>query len=177
MEPSLHKTVDSTSRKPARLLRPAHAHLPHESMDEYKTVELSWCKAYSPNNETEYHMVTELVNADWFLQRVSRAHASVEESIYQSNPDPATWTEEQQRTLARHMRYKTAASNLVDKKRKACEDYRKARKSESESVAKMALAKERLEVYKKKNRPEETWQEHLISMKKQAMFAPANSNR
>ncbi len=143
--------------------------LPHESMDDYKSIETSWRKLFAPNTETEYHMVTDLVNADWFFQRASRAHASVEESIYKSNPDPATWTEEQQKTLARHLRYKTAASNLADKKRKACEDHRKARRAESESATKTAIAKERLEVYKKKNRPEETWKEHLAGMKKQAI--------
>ncbi len=138
-------------------------------MDEYKIVEVVWRKLFVPNNETEYHMVTELVNTDWFLQRASRAHAAVEESICQPNPDPATWSEEQQKTVARHMRYKTAASNLVDKKRKACEDYRKARRAESESAAKTAVANERLEVYKKKNRPEQTWKEKLADMKKQAI--------
>lgn len=114
-------------------------------------------------------MVAELVNADWFFQRATRALAAIESALYDSNPDPNTWTVEQERKLGRHMRYKTAAGNLVDKKRKAVEDYRKSRLAEKRDAEKQLIAKERLEVYKRKNRPEETWKEHLVSMKKQAM--------
>ncbi len=86
------------------------------------------------------------MNADWFYQRATRTLESIERGLYEFNSDPNTWTKEMEQKLARHMRYKTAASNLVDKKRKAIEDYRKARKSESESAAKTAIAKERLEI-------------------------------
>ncbi len=143
--------------------------LPHEKEEDLKSLEASWCRTYNPQTDTERHLVAELVNADWFLQRATRALADVEAHFYELNPNPAEWTDEQEKKLARHMRYKTAASNLVDKKSKAVEDFRKARKAEKTNEEKMAIAKERLEVYKKKNRPEETWKEHLVSMKKQAI--------
>ncbi len=143
--------------------------LAHENLEDYKTIELAWRKAYSPNNEIEYHMVTELINADWFLQRATRTLESIERGMYEFNSDPNTWTKDMEQKLVRHMRYKTAASNLVDKKRKVIEDYRKARQAEKREAEKISIAKERLEVYKKKNRPEQTWKEKLAEMKKQAI--------
>ncbi len=153
--------------------------LPNESEDQFKSLESVWVKLFNPKDEGERKLVAEVVNADWFYQRATRAHTAVEAGLYESNPDPSTWTEEQERKLARHMRYKTAASNLVDKKRKAVEDHRKSRQGESDRTAKLAIAKERLEVYKKKNRPEQTWDEHLAEMKKQAIalgFKPPEFN-
>ncbi len=153
--------------------------LAHENLEDYKTIELAWRKAYSPNNEIEYHMVTELINADWFLQRATRTLESIERGMYEFNSDPNTWTKDMEQKLVRHMRYKTAASNLVDKKRKVIEDYRKSRQAEKREAEKISIAKERLEVYKKKNRPEQTWKEKLAEMKKQAIelgFKPPEFN-
>ena len=112
--------------------------LAHENLEDYKTIELAWRKAYSPNNEIEYHMVTELINADWFLQRATRTLESIERGMYEFNSDPNTWTKDMEQKLVRHMRYKTAASNLVDKKRKVIEDYRKARQAEKREAEKIS---------------------------------------
>ncbi len=153
--------------------------LPNETEEQLKALESTWLKLFNPKDEGERKLVAEVVNADWFYQRATRAHAAVEVTLYEINPDPSAWTEEQERKLARHVRYKTAASNLVDKKRKAVEDHRKFRQTESDRAAKLTIAKERLEVYKKKNRPEQTWDEHLAEMKKQAValgFKPPEFN-
>ncbi len=153
--------------------------LPSEREEDFKSLEASWCRAYNPQTDAERHMVADLVNADWFFQRATRALAEIESSLHKSNPDPNTWTEDQERKLARHMRYKTAAGNIVAKARKAIEDYRKSRNTESDRASKLTIAKERLEVYKRKNRPEPTWKEHLAEMKSQATalgFKPPEFN-
>ena len=144
--------------------------LPHERIEDYKSLENIWLKAYSPASDAERHLVTELINADWLLQRATRAYADVETSLHAANPNPGDWTEAQDRKLGRFLRYKTAHTNHVIKCRKAVEDYRKARLSEKASQQKSVLAQERFNLQKKKSRPAEpNWKEHLQNMRDQAI--------
>ena len=144
--------------------------LPHESEADLKKVQTTWHTAYKPKDEGEKNLVEKLIKADWFLQRATNALESVEADLYNANPNPSQWTELQQRTLARFQRYQTAKNNLFTQARKAVEDYRKARQSEADRAAKLALLEERLKAAKKKNNQKEpTWQEHLDDMKRQAI--------
>ena len=153
--------------------------LPTESASDLKALEAAWLKAYSPADEAERHLVAELVQNDWFLQRSTRAYASVEADLYAVAPNPTDWTEQQQRKLGRFLRYKTAHSNNVHKSRKAIEDYRKARLVQSAGQQKLAISQERLKTSQRKNKPEPSWKEHLENMRQQAVslgYAPPDAD-
>jgi hypothetical protein len=154
--------------------------LPHENPADFKTLEATWCRAYSPSTEPERHLVQLLVIADWQLQRVTKAHIDVEAQLYAQSPNPADWTEQQERKLGRHLRYKTAQTNIFLKCRKAVEDYRKARLTENANAEKLNMSRERLATYKQKNKPEQTWTEHLEEMRQKAIrlgFTPPDPTK
>jgi hypothetical protein len=142
--------------------------LPDENIEDYKALDQIWCRAYNPQTEPERHLVAELVQADWFLQRATRKYNEVESELYKSNPNPAEWTEAQDRKLGRFLRYKTAHTNTVIKCRKAIEDYRKAKLAETAAAEKSALSAERLKAAQKKASPVVDWRQHLKNMRAQA---------
>ncbi len=143
--------------------------MPDENIEDYKALDQIWCRAYNPQSEPERHLIVELVQADWFLQRATRAYNDVEKSLYASNPNPADWTEAQDRKLGRFLRYKTAHTNNVIKCRKAIEDYRKAKLTEKAAAEKSTLAQERLKAAQKKSSPIVDWQQHLRNMRAEAV--------
>ena len=55
--------------------------LKNENIEDYKALEATWFKAYSPKDDAEKHLVQELANSDWFLQRATRNYAEAEEGI------------------------------------------------------------------------------------------------
>ena len=136
--------------------------LPTESAADFKALENIWLAAYTPGNETERHLVADLVNADWLLQRTTRTCLDIETKLYTANPNPLDWTDLQQRTLGRFLRYKTAYANQVIKCRKAIEDYRKARTAEK-------LTAEKLKSSQKKNNLTPDWHQHLREMREKAI--------
>ena len=69
----------------------------------------------------------------------------VEAELYNIKASPAEWSETMERKFARHLRYRTAQTNLVAKARKAVEDYRKARLNEQASEQKQTIAQEKTE--------------------------------
>jgi hypothetical protein len=142
--------------------------LPTDNLDDYKALESIWLKAYAPSDETERHLVHELVNADWMLQRAVSTHAKIEAGLFAANPNPVEWTEAQDRKLGRFLRYKTAHTNNVIKLKKSIEDYRKARAVEKTNAQKLSLAQERLKTQQRKNQPE-SWKEHLEGMRQKAI--------
>jgi hypothetical protein len=143
--------------------------LPTENEQDFKALESTWLKAYNPQSEAERHLVAELVQADWFLQRATRTYADMEAKLLAEQPNPLDWTEQQDRKLGRFLRYKTANFNIFLKCRKAVEDYRKARASEKMYDQKLVLLQERVKATQKKNQPEPTWKEHLEGMRQRAI--------
>ena len=101
--------------------------LESERLEDFKALESIWLKSYAPKDEAELHLVTELINADWLLQRATKKLLDLEQGIDRSTPDPLTWPPSLIAILTRFQRYKTANANLVHKARKAIDDYRKAR--------------------------------------------------
>jgi hypothetical protein len=100
---------------------------------------------------------------DWLLRRATRAYTEVEKSLYAANPNPAEWTEAQDRKLGRYLRYRTANTNIVLKCRKAVEDYRKARLAEQ-------ITEQKLEAIQKKNNPTIVdWKQQLEQMRQKAV--------
>jgi len=144
--------------------------LPTESIEDFKALEQTWLKAYSPQNEAERHLVADLVNADWLLQRTTQTVLDIEAKLYAENPNPLDWSEASQRTLGRFLRYKTANANTVIRCRKAIEDYRKSRANEKLSAEKLNLAQERTKAAaQKKDTPIVDWQQHLRNMRAEAV--------
>jgi len=145
--------------------------LPTERLEDLQALENLWHKSYNPTTEAERHLVQELAHADWFLQRATRACASVEAELYKANPNPAEWTEAQDRKLGRYLRYKTANTNNVIKHRKAVEDYRKARLAEKAAAEKSALAQVKIKQAQNTS-PSGVpldWQQHLRNMRAEAV--------
>jgi len=137
--------------------------LPTENEQDFHALETLYVKAYNPQSEHERHLVQDIVIADWMLQRATRAHAQVESGLYAATPNPAEWTELQERKLGRHIRYRTAQTNILAKCRKALEDYRKARAAEKITEARI----------KKIQQPDPAtpgdWKQHLKNMRDQAI--------
>jgi hypothetical protein len=100
-----------------------------ENIADFKALETTWFKAYNPKDAAETEMVHSLVEAKWYEKRCNRKLAEMETELMDSG-SPLTWTEEQQKALARFQRYATARTNAVIKATKALEDYRKNRTNE-----------------------------------------------
>jgi hypothetical protein len=143
--------------------------LPTERIEDLQALEAIWQKSYNPATEAERHLVQELAHADWFLQRATRAYANVEAGLYKANPNPAEWTEQQDRKLGRYLRYKTAHTNNVIRCQKRVEDYRKARAAEKANAEKSALAIERLKKLQQQNSGVIDWQQKLKNMRAEAV--------
>jgi len=152
---------------------PATLILPTENKQDFEDLEISHIRSYLPKCEQERHLLQEIVIADWFLQRATRALAQVEAGLYAETPNPADWSEAQERKLGRHIRYRTAQTNVLAKARKAFDDYRKRQITE-------ALLAERLKAAQKKNEPKPEpgfgpgksnpdWHQHLRNMRAEAV--------
>ena len=143
--------------------------LKSENIEDYKALEATWLRAYEPKDDAEKHLVRELINADWFLQRATRNVASVEAQISEAVEIPLFWADDHHRALTRFMRYQTTRANTVAKCRKAIEDYRKNRVAEVVRFEQLIMKKERHEIFKEKHKPEPSWEENLESMRQQAI--------
>jgi len=150
--------------------------LPGESEKEFRNLERIWNESYIPKTDMQRHLVTECVNADWLLQRATRAYLDIEAQIYAKSANPLNWTDEDRRTLLLFLRYKTAHANTLNRCRKALEDFRRCRNAEFTSASQEDLRKERTIAAKRKNeippstpRTEPTWKEKMQEMRQQAI--------
>ena len=112
-----------------------------ENPADFKALETTWFKAYNPKDAAENEMVKQLVEAKWYEKRCTRKLAEMETELMESG-SPLTWTEEQQKALARFHRYATARTNAVIKATKALEDYRKNRTNEVVKAEKHEIKKQ-----------------------------------
>ena len=119
--------------------------LSSENLEDYQALEATWFHSYHPQADAEHRLVSELVNADWFLVRANKALAEFENTLWTLSPDPWAWTAADHQNLARFTRYQTARTNTAAKARKAVEDYRRSRLNET-------IKTERHELYKAKNK-------------------------
>src|ERR1017187_299432 len=62
--------------------------LPTENPADYKSLEATWFKTFPTNEDAEKHLIQELINADWFLQRATRTVANVEAELFALEPNP-----------------------------------------------------------------------------------------
>ena len=113
-----------------------------ENPADFKALETTWFKAYNPKDAAETEMVHQLVEAKWYEKRCNRKLAEMETELMELG-SPLTWTEEQQKTLARFQRYATARTNAVIKATKAIESYRRNRTNEVVKFEKHEIVKQR----------------------------------
>ena len=154
--------------------------LPTENPIDYKSLESTWFKSFPTNDDAEKHLIQELVNADWFLQRATRTVANVEAELFALEPNPLNWTEHQQRSLGRFLRYQTTRANNVKRAQKAVEDFHKHRASEKLAAQKLTTAQVRLKAFQEKHKPEPTFDETIALMRQQAIalgFAPPDPTK
>jgi hypothetical protein len=109
--------------------------------DIYKSIEATWFNSYQPRDEAEKHLVRQLTDADFHLDRAAKTMAEVEAHIYEYGNMPINWSDDNHYKLARITRYHTSRNNAVIKARKAIEDYRKNRTNEVRSAEKHDLYK------------------------------------
>ncbi len=152
-----------------------------ESLDDFLALEARWFKGYAinPNNPDTQHeaeLIRTAIRSDWFFLRADRHYAEVEARILEQAPEILMWGDAHHHCLQRFLRYRTAHSNTLAKHRKAIEDYRKNRTAElaqqqklSHAAEKHGMAKERHDLFLKKNPPERTWDQELEWMKQEAI--------
>jgi hypothetical protein len=142
--------------------------LPNENIEDFKSLEATWFQSYSPKDDLETHLLNQIIQADWFLQRATRTLANIETRICIESPDPITWSDSQHHALQRFTRYQTARRNEFNKAKKALDDHRKMQVSEKRSEERMAIAHERLRIYQEKNKPKPTFEETIAEMTRTA---------
>jgi arginine utilization protein RocB len=143
--------------------------LPGESEKDLRNVERIWTEAYQPKSDYQKKLVTELVTADWLLQRTTKNYLEIETRLNAKSTNPLDWTEQEQRTLGRFLRYKTAHANTIARCRKALDDDRKSKLNEKAAAEKSALTQERIKVAQKKASPIVDWKQKLRDMRAQAV--------
>ena len=131
-----------------------------ENPADFKALETTWFKAYNPKDAAETDMVHQLVEAKWYEKRCTRKLAEMETELMELG-SPLTWTEEQQKALARFQRYATARTNAVIKATKALEDYRKNRTNEVVKSEKHEIKKQQA---KRKDEDDMTVEECMKEM-------------
>ena len=112
-----------------------------ESIIDFHNLRSTWLTSYDPRDPAEHHMVEQISRADWFYQRAEHILAEVECGLMDTG-SPADWTDEQEKKLLRMQRYLTARGNLLNKAKKALEDYRKNRQNETVKAEKHEIVKQ-----------------------------------
>ncbi len=135
--------------------------LPAENLADFQSLEAAWLTSYAPLDGAETHLVHQLVIADWLRQRATRTLAEIEAQIFAAQPNPLEWTDAHHLALTRFQRYQTTNTNNVAKNRKALDDYRRHRTTESHRTEKLTIAKTRLKIHEQKNKPLKSFEEAL----------------
>jgi hypothetical protein len=135
-----------------------------ESEKDLKNIERIWTEAYQPKTDYQKKLVAELVTADWLLQRTTRNYLEIESRFNEKSTNPLDWSQDEQRTLGRFLRYKTAHANTVARCRKAPDDDRKIRLNEKLLEVRIKKA----ENTSKSGAPVD-WQQHLRNMRAEAV--------
>jgi hypothetical protein len=155
--------------------------LENESQADFNALEARWFLGYSinPNNPAtayEAELIRTAARADWFFQRADRNYAEAEAQMLNAVPNLLMWGEDHHRTLTRFLRYRTTHTNTLTKLRKAVEDFRKNRDQEAARAQasehkdeQLVMSKEKLAVYKEKNKPEPTLEEEIEGMRQKAI--------
>jgi len=144
-----------------------------ENPADFKALQTTWLNAYNPKDAAETEMVHQLVEARWYEKRCVRKLAQMETELMESG-SPFSWTEEQQKTLARFQRYTTARTNAVIKATKALEDYRRNRTNEVVKSEKHEIKKQQA---KRKDEDEMTVAECLKEMEEISARRGLGKNR
>ena len=149
---------------------------PNESLDDFLALEQRWFQSYgNPQNVGESDLIKAAARAEWFYLRAERNYADYDNHLNIAHVSAANWTDSDHKTYARFLRYRTANLNILNKSRKAIEDFRKNRQQETAKIQVMEHAKEKLEIaktklaiYQEKYGPEPEFDDLLEDMRKKA---------
>jgi hypothetical protein len=136
--------------------------LPSEKIEDFQALEATWFESYSPKDNLETHLLNQVIQADWFLQRSNRALAQIETQIYRYDVDPMQWNDNEHHALQRFTRYQTARRNEFNKAKKALDDHRKMQAAEIRAEEKHVL-------YKENNKPKLGFLEEIQAARDQAI--------
>jgi hypothetical protein len=136
--------------------------LPSEKIEDFQALEATWFQAYSPKNDLETHLLNQVIQADWLLQRSNRALAKIETKLYGYDVDPMQWNDNEHHALQRFTRYQTARRNEFNKAKKALDDHRKMQAAEVRSEEKHVI-------YKEKNKPKLGFLEEIQAARAKAI--------
>jgi hypothetical protein len=139
-----------------------------ESIEDFKALEAIWFQSYSPKDDFENHLLNQVVQADWFLQRATRTLAGVEAQFLSEVPTPTDMYDCHHVALQRFMRYQTTRRNEFTKAKKALDDHRKMQATEKRNEENQEIAKVKLAIYKEKNKPKPTFEETIAEMTRTA---------
>jgi hypothetical protein len=114
-----------------------------ETLDQFQALEAMWFQSYSPKDELETHFLNQIVQCDWFLQRVTRTLAVVEADVYSRMSMPINFNDYHHLAIQRFMRYQTARRNEFTKAKKALDDHRKMQANEKRADEKLELQKKK----------------------------------
>ena len=123
---------------------------PNESLDDFLALEKRWFQTYNPATVGETDLIKAAARAEWFYLRAERNYADYDNEIAHIYKTPALWEEYVHKAYARFLRYRTANLNILNKSRKAIEDFRKNRQQETAKTQAMDHAKEKLEIARNK---------------------------
>jgi hypothetical protein len=143
--------------------------LPSESIEDFHALETAWRNTYQPQDETTTNLVDQLVTAEWLYRRSVRTLTDIQAQIFAAEPNPLNWTDAHHKAITRFERYRTANQNAFARARKAVEDLRRNRATESQREERSQIAKVRLKVYQEKNKPKPTLEETIDMMRRKAI--------
>ena len=89
--------------------------IPGENPDDFYAMLYDCHRHHKPATIQESELVTNLVEAQWRLARVQRAHGENEYKFYTGDKSPETWTAEDMNHLNRFDRYKTSAERTLQR--------------------------------------------------------------
>jgi adenylate kinase family enzyme len=136
-----------------------------ETIEQFQSLEATWFQAYSPKNELETHLLNQVIQADWFLQRANRTLAKIEADIFNLNTMPVNWNDRDHHAIQRFTRYQITRRNEFMKAKKALDDHRKLHATEQRNEQKQEIAKQRFEVYREKNKRKPSLSETLQELR------------
>lgn len=81
--------------------------LPDEDEHEWLYLKQGWLDDYQPQSHASLTLVLQAAEAQWLFLRARRRYNECEQKIWIQEPDPLSWTPDQQKEIDRFTRYRT----------------------------------------------------------------------
>ena len=124
--------------------------IPGENPDHFFALLDAAFELHQPSNEQDSDIVTDSVQARWFLSRRQRSHARAEHNLHSTQEDPASWTPEHLHSLELLDRYKTQAERAFRRALVNVQSIRKDAFAQERWRDQLAFKREQLEFQRQK---------------------------